>query len=708
MIDFFTKPASAHVFVIEPMVALRSVVVEALRNKGFSNVKAFGDLKTLLDALSSEPADWILSASCSNHEINIMHLLKMCIEEPRLRNTRVSLLMRDHEGDLLPLAFEWGLLSYHNTTIPSRFPDDIGDLLRVLRTVGYNGTLTAENFLRRVLKESRSWAVIARLARTLLETFPGSPHLLLSLAEAELNSGREEGRNTLQQVLLVDPSLSDEVQDLAQRFPGIDSLQSPIDLDEDFEKGSRNNALGLECCMLIDPDTSVHHAVRLALREAGVENIYTFESGQSAWDALKHGCKPALIIMVWRIPDLSGLQLVQRLNLQAPGIPIILISSLVTTNEMPLLKEFGVNSLLEKPFEKHALMSKIVTLVQQHRYPTEQAAMDQRILTCLRASNKTEAGRLIAIYLSNPQYDEVGKLRIEAEFEFFEGKYRQCCETTLQALKFSGDSVELLNLLGKSLMKLGEFESAMRFFEKSNVLAPKNIERICQMVSISTDMDNLSGAEELLAEAKAIDANNILVIEAEANLAIESDDQKRAAEVMKGLDSFHRIAAYINNKAVAKIRNNLINDGIKLYRTALGSLPEPWNSIHDTVCFNLSLAHIRALEYEEATNILLQIKACPSSVTGQKVSALCAKIEQAIRTKTQLHFSTDTSNVSLSNSKDEPQFDLLQMIDQLTPVRGDICCYRSFQANEMASEASRKLLLNMPKLVVRPSMRREE
>jgi hypothetical protein len=156
------------------------------------------------------------------------------------------------------------------------------------------------------------------------------------------------------------------------------------------------------------------------------------------------------------------------------------------------------------------------------------------------------------------------------------------------------------------------------------------------------------------------------------------------------------------------IRNNQLQEGINLYRTALDALPEPWNSIHDTISFNLGLAHIRFVQYQEAKDILGRIKADPSSSTGQRVAALIAKLDHALRTQTHLQFASDSDHDHPTKAEEFVTLDLEQMMDSFIPIRGDICCYRIFQAQDLATESTRKLRQNMPKLVQRPSIRRTE
>jgi tetratricopeptide (TPR) repeat protein len=268
--------------------------------------------------------------------------------------------------------------------------------------------------------------------------------------------------------------------------------------------------------------------------------------------------------------------------------------------------------------------------------------------------------------------------------------------------------LELLNLLAKALMRLGDYENALKLLEKANSLAPRNIERICRMATVCNEMNRKEDAEQWLTEAKSIDSVNILVAETEAAIAIEGSDSQRAAEALKEMENLHRIVAYTNNKAVALIRNNQLQQGINLYKTALEAMPGPWNAIHDTICFNLGLAYIRFVQYQEAKDILGRIRASPSSSTGQKVAALLAKLDHAIRTQTHLQFAPDQAHDQPCRAEESVALNLEQMMDNFIPVRGDICCYRIFQAQELATEATRKMLQNMPRMVQRPSMRRTE
>jgi CheY-like chemotaxis protein len=711
MANFFQQPQNVRTFVIEPLVALRSQLLDHVRDLAFEAATGYSDLKSFLDILEVEPVDWILTASFSNTEVNVFHLLQICSEEPSFKNIRISLLYRDGEEDLLPLAFEMGLFSAHNTSIPSKVSEDIQGLMRNLRSASYNSTLVSAFYIRRMLREKRHWEHIIKFEKTILELFPGSTECLMSLAQAQLSAGLEDGVLTLQQIKLLKPSLSEQVDELAMQYVSPDASDNLLEL-QDANAGVKPtlNALGIDCAVLIDPDSAVQHAIRQALSGAGIKDIEVFDSGESAWDWIHHGGRCSLILMEWRIPDMSGVQLIQRIRQQFASVPIMVVSSLVSQAEMPLVKEMGVNAIVEKPFDTPTLIAELITVIQQNRYPTEQTSMDHKIVNCLEAGNKAEASRLLAMYLSNPSYDDIGKKRIQAEFAFHEGHYRQSCTLASAALKQSSNSLELLNLLGKALMKLGDFETALKCMEKAHSLSPRNIDRICKMSMLCADLGRVDDANAHLDQAKDIDSKNILVLESESQLALQQKDTARAMHALAKLESLQRIAAFINNKAVALVRNNQFQDGIALYNSALEALPPPWGYVHDTVCYNLALAHIRFHEYTQATEALKKVKSGPETAIGKKASSLMHRLAQAESTKTPFMITPEKvpEPASTAAGPAESGIDFAALVEGLAASRGDICCYRIYAADSLVTREGLNLLKHTPRIKKRAAIKRDE
>ena len=75
--------------------------------------------------------------------------------------------------------------------------------------------------------------------------------------------------------------------------------------------------------------------------------------------------KPAAVLMDWKLPDISGLEVMQLLNkdAQLAKIPIIMVSAKTLPSDVEKGKESGASAYLTKPLDFQELENAINTLV---------------------------------------------------------------------------------------------------------------------------------------------------------------------------------------------------------------------------------------------------------------------------------------------------------------------------------------------------------
>src|SRR5690606_36006949 len=129
------------------------------------------------------------------------------------------------------------------------------------------------------------------------------------------------------------------------------------------------------------------------------------------------------------------------------------------------------------------------------------------------------------------------KRLIDAEFAFAEKDYIQARSHAIESLKASGDSILVLNLLGKILMQTGEHASALKCFEKAQNLSPRNIERLCSIAEVQTELGNANAATEAISHAEALDPDSVQVNETKAKVALAKGGTKTATRGMAKLES---------------------------------------------------------------------------------------------------------------------------------------------------------------------------
>jgi CheY-like chemotaxis protein len=697
--------SNALVLVVEPAASIRMMIMEVIRGLGYERVQGVGCAKDALSLLEIEDVQWLIMPLMANDSLNALQMIKLITIEPKLRGCATTLLLDPNQEEYcLPLAFELGLLSWHpRSYVKDNLQVDFEELLKIINSNDNNLTLTAAEYLRRFLSEKRLYRSRIALEQNLLAMYPGTATILIKMAEAELLTGNgTRASGLLRQAEVIDPKLSPVCQHLRDKH----SKNLPTTMTERQE-----NILGVKKVVIIDPDTDVLHATTEMLNKLGVTTIETFEDGQKAFEWFSASQEPDLIIMEWRIPGLSGPLLVQRLR-QADFIqvPIIVMSSLIKREEKPLLAEMGVDEVLEKPFDQPSFFSIVIWAIQQNKMPTEQKSLERKIRRLMNANRRGEAERLLAQFLADPRMGEGAKKSIQAEFAYDLGDLSATCDLGAEALRTGGDSLAMLNLVGKALLKLGQYEKALRCLEKANAMCSLNIERILNIAEINLQLDRIPEARKAVNQAAALDADNPQLAETTVKIDLESGDVEGAAKGIAGLESVPRIASYINNRAVALSRSGRFEDAIALYRRAIQCL-QGRNELA-AVIYNLGLAYARYGEYEQAISTLENLNGDTSILLFKKAKALLKKVKLCIKGGTQL-FADEEKESELPEADQESPTStsrqhMEELVSHITAKRGDIGCFLVFHSIDEIDPKANDLIQEMPKFAKRKPISREE
>lgn len=694
------------ILVVESASSVRLMIMGLLRNFGYERIHGVSSCKDAIAVLESESVQWMITPLHATDEINAMHLIQLITSEPKLSHVATTLLLDAATEDYcLPLAFEMGLLSWHQKAyVKDSLQASLEEFFAIFSSHKENVTLTSAEYLRRYLTDKRMSKSRLALEQTLLSLYPGSTNILVQLAEAELLSGGENRAvGLLKQAEMIDESMLPLCQKIREKYAkGIQAASAEV----------HENVLGIRSVFVVDPDTDVLYAASDMLKKMGIDSVETFENGEQALAAiLASGKEPDLILMEWRIPGLSGPVLVQRIR-QADllQVPIIVASSLIKKEESPLLMEMGVDCIIEKPFDQKAFYSAIVWAVQQNRTPTEQKSLERKIRRLLAAQKLPEAERLLSHLLGDARMSDGAKSGIKAEYCFAVGDYKGACSHGINSLRLGGDTLALLNLVGKSLLKLKQYERALACFEKANAMCSINLERLMNIAEINLQLGNAAGAHLALGSATALDASNAQTKDMQVKVGLETGHPSVTEKSIKDLESVPRIASYINNRAIALARSGRFEDGIALYERAIQCLSGGWKDLAASVRYNLGLAYARYGDYEKALQVLMMVCSDTDVPVFKKALNLTIRIEDSLKTGNPLVFDTshddhpspESNDVKANESSANAAIEKMEFTaSTLTAKRGDIGCYLVFYLLEEHDARSRKLLENAPHFMAR-------
>lgn len=111
--------------------------------------------------------------------------------------------------------------------------------------------------------------------------------------------------------------------------------------------------------MVVDDEADVRDVIKLQLEQNGLHVLEAVD-GQDAIDILKSGdnmMNVGVILCDIRMPKVNGVECIQYLREQAPGIPIVVVTGYPDTELATDLLKKGVKDYLVKPVEKEKLLA---------------------------------------------------------------------------------------------------------------------------------------------------------------------------------------------------------------------------------------------------------------------------------------------------------------------------------------------------------------
>ena len=118
--------------------------------------------------------------------------------------------------------------------------------------------------------------------------------------------------------------------------------------------------------MVVDDSSSMLHILTEYLTKIGFGDITAAKDGAKAWDILQTGKKLDLIISDWKMPYLSGIELLDKVRsaYATPSIPFVMVTSEAKTENILLAGKHSATAYLVKPFSYAELLGTIRDIFQ--------------------------------------------------------------------------------------------------------------------------------------------------------------------------------------------------------------------------------------------------------------------------------------------------------------------------------------------------------
>ena len=115
--------------------------------------------------------------------------------------------------------------------------------------------------------------------------------------------------------------------------------------------------------LVVDDSATMRRIVLRTLSEMGFKDVVEAEDGQKALDAVDRG-GIELIITDWNMPIMSGLEFVTELRTKNATVPVLMVTTNASSQDVVQALKAGVSHYVVKPFTAETLKEKVLALIE--------------------------------------------------------------------------------------------------------------------------------------------------------------------------------------------------------------------------------------------------------------------------------------------------------------------------------------------------------
>jgi tetratricopeptide (TPR) repeat protein len=337
--------------------------------------------------------------------------------------------------------------------------------------------------------------------------------------------------------------------------------------------------------LVVDPEIENAQAMKQYLRRVGYTNGLNVSSGYDAMHLIR-GAKVDFVLCRMSLPVMSGTDLFEEMkqDFSVSRIPFAIFEERMPSEDVALLKEYGVDGTLSLPFAQKDLAELLAKTWARYIDKSNPEYLFEQARRLFASGHDAEAQKIFQALLEKGHHTEralVGLARIAKRANDFDLGISLATQVT----KEKPECVHGHQLLGEILAAKGNRVDAIASLTKAIEISPKNPYRYEVVGDLLNSVGMWEDAEKLYRRALELDLTFPRLL---AGLASSLAGQGKRGEAIKIYEDLVR-----KNPKEASFFNNLAacykNDGNHLeatlnYRKALEILPK------DTrIMFNLAL-----------------------------------------------------------------------------------------------------------------------
>lgn len=342
--------------------------------------------------------------------------------------------------------------------------------------------------------------------------------------------------------------------------------------------------------LVVDDVEPARQTVINILRVLGYQQTEEAATGQEAWEKLQAGSKAVLIISDWKMPGMSGVELLKnvRADEKLKDLPFFLVTSKSEMEDVAQASDLGASGYMVKPLNIQVLKSKMQSLVKE-----TPAAVLKKLLA--QTQQEVEQGGfdkakllLLDFLKKNPDFKSRILLELGLIMEL-EAKWDEAEKMTDSALKMNPEMTRAWFLKARIRGAQSDWEKAAECIAKAIELSPRNSDFLMFQGRIFLEMKNFPKARSSFMTVVNSFPRDMELKQKIWNTYLDYGFVEQV-QVDFGAILFESLTIdTLNNMAVALRRENRLQEAILVYKQALKK--EPGNA---KILYNAAMAQAKS------------------------------------------------------------------------------------------------------------------
>lgn len=344
---------------------------------------------------------------------------------------------------------------------------------------------------------------------------------------------------------------------------------------------------------------AIRPVLRQEIKQIGIPTLYNVESIQSCLEHL--GRYPrAMLVVDWDHGDrfLSQILAAAQGAFSCDTRAIFLIAPEVNLPLVAMATEYHVSRIHTGEISRGAIQAHMDAIMTEESDEQSLRVQLSRVAEARSRGNVQSAGQILAeLMIRFPGNSRIGCEL--AEHLIQEDSWDKASALVDMLLAIDQNNLRTQHLKARCLMHEGKFEDASAVLINSNIINPFNVERLVDLGQAFIQSDRIKEALATFDEVLSLDMSNKAAHLGRAQCRLLEGDVNEALGLMRQISTPREMASLFNNSAILSIRQNRFDQGLSLYKAAIGAVGSK-ERIISRLLYNLGIAQYKNSKLEEA------------------------------------------------------------------------------------------------------------